>query len=114
MGRSDGDHGGHQISQTVSGLRSRCFVNGDPVSVRVLKALAEVFFDINGQYAVTQLGNKQQQMALIDRITGRSALQQEIANTFERMSELKSLVCPSFDVGASSCCYSAAVCVFRV
>ena len=37
-------------------------------------------------------------MALIDRITGQSALQQEIAGTFERMSELKSLVCPTFDL----------------
>jgi len=81
-----------EIFQTGSGLRSRCFVNGIATSVRVLRALSNIFFDVNGQHSVISLGNREKQLALIDRIAGRSELKQEIADIYKRMTELKSLL----------------------
>ena len=67
-------------------------MNGVATSVRVLRSVANSFFDINGQNSVTQLGNKEKQMQLIDSITGQSVLKNEIADIYRRMSDLKSMV----------------------
>ena len=55
-------------------LRSRCFVNGAPTSLRVLRALGAALVDTNGQHAALGLRDPETQLALLDRVAGPPAL----------------------------------------
>eukprot|EP00210_Caulerpa_lentillifera_P009478 g9038.t1 len=78
-----------EIVRTESGLRSRCYVNSIPTSVRVLRSFSELFFDINGQHSFIQLGNKERQLALVDQIARVTRQKKEINKIYSRMLELK-------------------------
>jgi DNA repair ATPase RecN len=45
-------------------------VNGVPTSLRVVRSIADVLVDVNGQAASLALRDTQQQLLLLDRIAG--------------------------------------------
>lgn len=93
------------------GARSRCFLNGTPTSVRVLREVGRALVDVNGQHATVSLRDAETQLDLLDRlgglgpkaaalrnlwtdlITARAALRSldELADEHER-AELQALV----------------------
>lgn len=55
-------------------LRSRCFVNGAPVTLRALRALGGLLVDLNGQHSSLALREGATQLALLDKVAGCGAL----------------------------------------
>ena len=54
--------------------RSRAFVNDTPVTLQVLKALAEKLIDIHSQHATHQLGTSVFQLLVLDSVAGNQQL----------------------------------------
>jgi len=54
-----------------SSSRSRVLINGVGSSLRVVRALADVLVDVNGQAASLALRDSGQQLAMLDRIAGQ-------------------------------------------
>jgi hypothetical protein len=59
-------------------LRSRCFINGCPVTLRALRALNGLLVDMNGQHSSLALADPGIQMALLDRVAACGALKVEV------------------------------------
>lgn len=68
--------------------------------MRVLRAFADVFFDVNGQHSVTRLGDKETQLTLIDQIARLSETKVKVKNAYNKMIELKT------KVSINHCCCS--------
>ena len=83
--------GGHLIVRRVvhrSG-RSRAFINDSPVSVQVLQGISSRLIDIHSQHQTLLLADKQFQLGILDHFAGNSALLDECAGLWRRMSSLK-------------------------
>ncbi|MEW5306991.1 MAG: hypothetical protein WDW36_009414 [Sanguina aurantia] len=63
-----------EIIQSGGGTRSRCYINGTPTSLRVLRALGALLVDTNGQHAALSLREPATQLAMLDRLAGTAAL----------------------------------------
>jgi DNA repair ATPase RecN len=69
-----------QVSRNRSGTtgtsssssRSRTLINGVATSLRVVRSVADVLVDVNGQAASQALRDTNQQLLLLDRIAGGS------------------------------------------
>jgi DNA repair ATPase RecN len=53
-----------------SSSRSRTLINGVATSLRVVRSIADVLVDVNGQAASQALRDTAQQLLLLDRIAG--------------------------------------------
>lgn len=76
--------------------KSRAFINDTPVTLTVLKALAERLIDIHSQHATLQLNTEAFQLFTLDSVAQNQALRHEYANsyhaykhTLERLNTLK-------------------------
>lgn len=59
-------------------LRSRCFINGCPVTLRALRVLNGLLVDMNGQHSSLALADPSTQMGLLDRVAGCVGLKAEV------------------------------------
>lgn len=57
-------------SSSNSSSRSRTLINGVATSLRVVRSIADVLVDVNGQAASQALRDTAQQLVLLDRIAG--------------------------------------------
>ncbi|HFB65358.1 MAG TPA: DNA repair protein RecN, partial [Aeromonadales bacterium] len=79
------------IKRTLSSDgRSKAFINDQPVTLSMLKQLAEFVIDIHGQHAHHALLKPLQQLKLLDQFAGHQQLVHEVSGLFQRYRELKS------------------------
>src|SRR5690606_6281561 len=62
--------------------KSRAFVNDTPVTLQVLKALAEKLIDIHSQHATLQLNTPAFQLLVLDSVAQNQALRQQYTHQF--------------------------------
>ncbi|WP_257657521.1 DNA repair protein RecN [Parapedobacter lycopersici] len=62
--------------------KSRAFVNDTPVTLQVLKALAEKLIDIHSQHATLQLNTPAFQLLVLDSVAQNQALRQQYIHQF--------------------------------
>lgn len=72
------------ISRRIQPGRSICRINGEPVSTRQVKELAELLIDIHGQHEHQSLLHKRKHMEILDAYAGESLtrLKEEIARLY--------------------------------
>lgn len=70
MAGSPAAGGSTAAAAAAAAARSRVLINGSPSSLRVLRALAPLLVDVNGQHASLALRDSNQQLQLLDRIAG--------------------------------------------
>lgn len=68
--------------------KSRAYVNGHPVSNRVLSALGQMLVDIHGQHEHYRLTQRSTQRALLDGLLKNRALLHQVADVYLRWNEL--------------------------
>lgn len=70
-----------ELSKGPDGVRSKCFVNGSPSSVRVLREVGQLLVDVNGQHAALSLKDGATRLRLLDRLAGTTAAADRFAAT---------------------------------
>lgn len=69
--------------------RSKAFVNDQPVSVAVLKALGESLLEVHGQHETVGLLDARAHMGMLDSYGGTTAERAAVAETFRTLKALK-------------------------
>src|SRR5690606_22930821 len=71
--------------------KSRAFVNDTPVTLQVLKALAEKLIDIHSQHATLQLNTESFQLLVLDSVAQNQPLREQYASVYRahRMAAAK-------------------------
>lgn len=62
--------------------KSRAFVNDTPVTLQVLKALAEKLIDIHSQHATLQLNTESFQLLILDSVAQNQSLREQYASVY--------------------------------
>jgi DNA repair protein RecN (Recombination protein N) len=76
--------------EITSDGRTRCFINGMPVTVGMLQEAGEALVDIHGQHEHQSLVKPECQRDLLDAYSGLERLRSDVAKAFENYSALKS------------------------
>lgn len=78
------------ISRKISSGKSMCRVNGETVTAKQLKELAEVLIDVYGQHEHQSLTAKKKQMEILDDFCGDnlSRIKEKAAGEYKRYTEL--------------------------
>lgn len=78
------------IKRTLSADgRSKAFINGQPVTLSMLKQLAELIIDIHGQHAHHALLKPAQQLKLLDQFAEHQQLVHEVSTLFQQYQQLQ-------------------------
>lgn len=77
-----------KISINASGVRSQCYLNDSPTSLRVLKELGKALVDVNGQHASQTVRDARTQLALLDTISGIGPQVESFRNCFKELESL--------------------------
>lgn len=79
------------LSRKISGSRSICRLNGETVSVSILKEIASYLIDIHGQHEHQSLLNKKKHLEILDTYAHEelSPVQEKMAEGYRRCQELK-------------------------
>lgn len=79
------------ISRKMQGGKSVCKINGETVTAKQVKELAEVLIDLHGQHEHQSLLNKRKQMEIVDSFCGEEYVQaaEAVRREYERCRELK-------------------------
>ena len=87
----DPDEGQIVISRRITGSRSVNRINGENVSVSVIRQVAALCIDIHGQHENQSLLQKDKHLAIVDEFATKQcvALKQEIAALYREYTELK-------------------------
>ena len=78
-----------KISAGASGVRSQCYLNDSPTSLKVLKELGRALVDVNGQHASQTVRDAGTQLALLDRIGG---IESQVDSFRKLVKELESVI----------------------
>ncbi len=70
--------------------RSKAFINGQPVTLSMLKQLAELLIDIHGQHAHHALLRPMQQLKLLDQYADHQILVKKVSQLFQQFQQLDS------------------------
>ncbi len=78
------------ISRKISSGKSMCRVNGETMTAKQLKELAEVFIDVYGQHEHQSLTAKKKQLEILDDFCGESLcrIKEKAAGEYKRYTEL--------------------------
>ena len=78
------------ISRKISSGKSMCRVNGETMTAKQLKELAEVLIDVYGQHEHQSLTAKKKQLEILDDFCGESLcrIKQKAAGEYKRYTEL--------------------------
>lgn len=79
------------ISRRISGTRSVSRINGETVSARQIKELAELLLDIHGQHEHQSLLHKRKHLEILDAYAGSEALPllEEVGRLYRERNRLK-------------------------
>lgn len=79
------------ISRRISGTRSVSRINGETVSARQIKELAELLLDIHGQHEHQSLLNKRKHLEILDAYAGSEAfsLLDEVGRLYRERNRIK-------------------------
>lgn len=79
------------ISRKMQGGKSVCKINGETVTAKQVKELAEVLIDLHGQHEHQSLLNKRKHMEIVDSFCGEEYVQaaEAVRREYERCRELK-------------------------
>ena len=79
------------ISRRISGTRSVSRINGETVSARQIKELAELLLDIHGQHEHQSLLNKRKHLEILDAYAGSEAfsLLNEVGRLYRERNRIK-------------------------
>ncbi|MCH5274682.1 MAG: DNA repair protein RecN [Lachnospiraceae bacterium] len=91
------------ISRRISGTRSVSRINGESVSAKQIKELAELLLDIHGQHEHQSLLHKRKHLEILDAYAGSEALSllDEVGRCYRERNRLKEdLDAQSMDEGA--------------
>lgn len=85
------DDGHLVITRRLTGTRSISRINGETVSLSVVKAAAALLIDIHGQYEHQSLLHREKHLEIIDAFAGSMAsdLKKEIANRYQAYEKLR-------------------------
>jgi len=70
--------------------RSRCFINGQPVTLQQVRALGELLIDIHSQHAHQSLLSKQTHQRLLDEFAQHQPLVKKVKQTYQEWQSLHS------------------------
>eukprot|EP00208_Stichococcus_sp_RCC1054_P006404 CAMPEP_0206146770 /NCGR_PEP_ID=MMETSP1473-20131121/31382_1 /ASSEMBLY_ACC=CAM_ASM_001109 /TAXON_ID=1461547 /ORGANISM="Stichococcus sp, Strain RCC1054" /LENGTH=304 /DNA_ID=CAMNT_0053543455 /DNA_START=162 /DNA_END=1073 /DNA_ORIENTATION=+ len=88
-----------EIRQEGGAMRSKCVVNGAHTSLRVVRELANLLVDVNGQNAALSLRDSDTQTALLDRIAGTTAAAAAFGQKLQRRRDLRSQLAAINELG---------------
>ncbi len=79
------------ITRKMQAGKSTCKINGETVTAKQVKELAEVLLDIHGQHEHQSLLNKKNHLAILDDFCGEAygKLAEKLAESYARVRELK-------------------------
>lgn len=79
------------ISRRISGTRSVSRINGETVSARQIKELAELLLDIHGQHEHQSLLNKRKHLEILDAYSGSEVLPllEEVGRLYRERNRIK-------------------------
>lgn len=72
--------------------RSRCYVNGIPVTLQIVKELGELLFHLHGQHEQQVLLRSENQREMLDRFADHLALAQEVKHLAEEWRTLEQTI----------------------
>ncbi|GAB4813044.1 hypothetical protein N2152v2_000090 [Parachlorella kessleri] len=78
-----------ELVKGEDGVRSRCFLNGVPTSVRVLREVGRLLVDVNGQHAALALKDSGRQLAMLDQVAGTAPAAEALAAALQRLGEVR-------------------------
>jgi DNA repair protein RecN (Recombination protein N) len=68
--------------------RSKCFINGQPVTLQLLRELGHYLVNIHGQHEHQQLMQREAQRELLDAFAGHVSLVSSVRNLYKQWREL--------------------------
>jgi DNA repair protein RecN (Recombination protein N) len=69
--------------------RSKCFINGQPVTQQLLRELGSLLINIHGQHEHQQLLQRESQRELLDAFAGHASLCTSVRNTYKQWRDIK-------------------------
>ena len=72
--------------------RNVCFVNGAPVTVSMLRSVAERLISIHGQRDSQALLDSERHIGFLDAFAGNAAAREDFSETFARLGEIKAAI----------------------